>query len=93
MNKALNNASENLNGTERALLAVLFDMARTDCHATVLRLAERTGLTRPQVEDVLAQLERRGLVDAERVRLTMSGLATTMLLGAAAPRRATKRAA
>jgi DNA-binding MarR family transcriptional regulator len=93
MNNSLNSGSENLNGTERALLAVLFEMARTDCHATILRLAGRTGLTRPQVEEVLVRLERRGLVDGERVRLTMSGLATTMLLGAAAPRRAAKRAA
>jgi Mn-dependent DtxR family transcriptional regulator len=93
MNNSLNSGSENLNGTERALLAVLFDMARGDCHATVLRLARQTGLTRPQVEEVLARLDRRGLVDAERVRLTMSGLATTMLMGVAAPRRVASRAA
>jgi hypothetical protein len=41
----------------------------------------------------LARLDRRGLVDAERVRLTMSGLATTMLMGVAAPRRVASRAA
>jgi DNA-binding MarR family transcriptional regulator len=93
MNNSLNSGTKNLNGTERALLAVLFEMARTDCHATLLRLANRTGLTRRQVEEVLRGLEFRGLVDAERVRLTMSGLAATMLLGAAAPRRLAKRAA
>lgn len=71
-------------------------MARKDRAATVIRLASATGLDRVEVERSLAALDRAGLVHADRVRLSMQGLAAAVMLGAprgqvATPRAATKR--
>jgi Mn-dependent DtxR family transcriptional regulator len=64
--------------TREQALAVLFavyDLAAADMPADAGRLAERVGLSKVAVADVLIHLERRGLVDAGKVRLTIRGLA------------------
>jgi predicted transcriptional regulator len=78
-----------MNPNHHAVLSALLDLARADRHATVLRVALHAGLDRATTELSLAALDRAGLVDAERVRLTMHGLAATALLGA--PKRSQKR--
>jgi hypothetical protein len=87
-----------MNTTHHAVLFALLDMAQGDCHATVIRLVERVlplvspsvAVDRATVEATLADLDRAGLVDASRVRLTLPGLAIAAGLGA--PRAARRRA-
>lgn len=74
------------NTATHAVLFALYDMARKDRAATLIRLAGATGLDRAEVERCLSTLDAAGLVHADRVRLSMQGLATAMLLGA--PRQA-----
>jgi hypothetical protein len=77
--------SAGMNNTARhAVLFALFKLAKNDRHATILRLVAETGHGRAVVEASLLALDRAGLVDQERVRLTMGGLATAALLGAPA---------
>ena len=59
---------------EHAVLHALFTLAKNDRHATVLRLVEATGSSRTEVDAALASLDRKGMVDKERVRLTLIGL-------------------
>ena len=63
-----------MTGNESKALLVLYNLAREDEHADLALIAERLGISCVQADEVLGSLERRGLVDAERVRLTMSGL-------------------
>jgi predicted transcriptional regulator len=60
--------------TQSTVLHTLLSLARADIPATVRRLAAELGRPAAEVERDLAQLARRGLVDAERVRLTFVGL-------------------
>ncbi len=53
----------------------LFDLARLGLGADVERLAGRLGVEPALARRALAELDRRGFVDAERVRLTLLGLA------------------
>lgn len=79
MNKALNT----LQGTaEHTVLFALWDLARQDVHATVLRVCDAAGLGRSVVEATLTSLERAGWVDRSRVRLSLTGLTIVMSLGA-----------
>ena len=73
------------NTATHAVLFALYEMARKDRAATLIRLAAATGLDRSEVERSLAALDEAGLAHADRVRLSMQGLATAVLLGA--PRR------
>ncbi len=87
-----------MNASLQNVLHTLFVLASQDCHATVLRVAKKTGLSRAEVESALAALDRAGLVDSDRVRLTLPGLAYAAATGAAAsrvvvPRVASKKAA
>jgi DNA-binding IclR family transcriptional regulator len=60
--------------TKLEALQVLFRLAR-DGRAAQLRLvAHELGSSCAQADRLLAELGRRGLVDAERIRLTMAGL-------------------
>lgn len=81
-----------MSSTHHLVLASLLVLARRDEHATVLRLAQATGLDRAAVEAALIELDRAGYVDAERVRLSMGGLAAAMLLGPAKSARRPRRA-
>ena len=56
-------------------LIALFDLGRLDRPATADSLAEVLGASALRVAETLLELERRGLVDAGRCRLTMIGLA------------------
>lgn len=61
-------------------LLSLFDLASELGHAEsvrVSRIAGRLGVPAVAVRAALAHLEERGLVDGERVRLTLRGLAVS----------------
>lgn len=64
-----------MNANQHAVLFALFTLAKNDRHATVLRLVQETNIQRSDVEKALTDLERSGLADLERVRLTFAGLA------------------
>ena len=79
MNKTLNA----LQGTaEHTVLFALWDLARKDVHATVLRVCDASGLGRSVVDATLVALDRAGWVDRSRVRLSLTGLTIVMTLGA-----------
>lgn len=61
--------------TSSAVLLALFDLTRLGRAADADRLAGRLGLDREGIVEALAALDRAGLVDAGRVRMTMAGLA------------------
>lgn len=66
-------------------LFALFDLAREDRPAHIGNVAARLGVERRDLARALKQLERKGLCDAARCRLTMSGLlAATTLRNASA---------
>jgi hypothetical protein len=81
-----------MNTTHHAVLFSLFDMAKRDRHATVIRIVQATELTRLEVERALLALDQAGLVDASRVRLTMPGLTYAAMLGAPVAARRTRLA-
>ncbi len=80
-----------INRTQLAALQTLFDMARQDRLADLSLLANELGLTCVQADRLLEQLHRAGLVDGDRVRLTMAGL--TVAATARHTRRVEKRGA
>lgn len=61
--------------SQSQLLAALFTLARRDTAATVAVLADELARPEADVRRDLVFLDRRGLVDAHRVRLTFVGLA------------------
>ncbi len=69
-----------------AVLFALLDLARADVPAHAGEIALRLGLSATRVGESLVHLERRGLADAERARLTMRGLAVAQALLAHARR-------
>ena len=69
-----------INRAQQAVLRVLFTMASEGCPADRFLLAAELGLSDREVDVVLEQLDRAGLVDARRVRLTMIGLAVAVNL-------------
>ena len=76
-----------MNTTHHAVLFSLFDMAKRDRHATVIRIVQATELTRLEVERALLALDQ-----ASRVRLTMPGLTYAAMLGAPVAARRTRLA-
>lgn len=68
---------------QQALYA-LFCLSRDNRHISASTLAKVLSLTPTQAARALVGLERAGLVDASRARLTMLGLATAVRLGPAA---------
>ena len=56
------------------------------------RLERQSGLVRAELKRALAELARFGLLDAQRLRLTMSGLALAVAFGAR-PKTKARRAA
>lgn len=64
--------------TSLSVLLALFDLARLNRPAHVHCVAGRLGLGVEETRTILLALERRGLVDATRVRLTLSGLAAAV---------------
>jgi hypothetical protein len=52
------------------------------------RLERHSGLPRAELNAALAELDQRGLLDAQRLRLTLAGLAVAVAAGARATTRA-----
>ncbi len=67
--------STSFSATALLTLDVLFRLGSETTPATAIRIAERAGCTPDVVRQHLLTLASRGLVDAERCRLTFSGLA------------------
>lgn len=63
-------------------LKQLFTLSSTGQAPCFVQLCERIGAEPSKVAEALDQLEARGLVDADRVRLTMRGLAFAVSMGA-----------
>ena len=68
--------------TQQTLYA-LFCLSRDTRHISAASLAAVLGVTATQAAAALLELERAGLVDASRARLTMLGLATASRIGSA----------
>ena len=64
-----------LNQPQMQALAVLYQLARQDRPADVSLVAAALGRSCVQADRLLAELDGLGLVDADRARLTMAGLA------------------
>lgn len=64
-----------MNDFESRLLISLFVASRDTQNPNVARLSEALGVPHSLVSTGLLLLEARGWVDAERVRLTLAGLA------------------
>ena len=71
-----------LNPTQQSALRLMFKMASEDCPADLQLLSGALRLACVEVDSLLSELERAGLVDAERVRLTLPGLAVAASLPA-----------
>jgi DNA-binding transcriptional ArsR family regulator len=67
--------------TDRILYA-LYCFSRDTCRIDATELARAVGVTPTLAANALVTLERAGLVDATRARLTMLGLARAAALGA-----------
>ena len=63
------------------LLDLLYAQAHLPSDATTLAL--RLGVTPTRIAEALLHLERRGMADASRARLTLRGLAAAAALNAA----------
>ena len=66
--------------TLASLVIALLDLARLGLPADLDRLAGRLGIDVERTRAGLMQLDRHGLADARRVRLTLSGLAVAAQL-------------
>jgi len=64
-----------MKNTTLLTLDVLFRLASETTPATAIRIAERAGCSPDVVRAELLTLDRHGLVDAARCRLTFAGLA------------------
>lgn len=69
--------------TLQTILHALFVLSRDTRHISATTLAAVAGVTPTRAGQALLALERAGLVDASRVRLTMRGLVAAARLGAA----------
>jgi hypothetical protein len=69
--------------TEQQVLYALFCLSRDTQHIDATTLAMALSLTPTRAASALLALEREGLVDASRARLTMLGLASAVRLGRA----------
>jgi hypothetical protein len=58
-----------------SVLVALLDLARLNRPANITRVSGRLGMSADETRAILLALEKRGLADATRVRLTLSGLA------------------
>jgi DNA-binding IclR family transcriptional regulator len=67
--------------TDRILYA-LYCFSRDTCHIDATELARTVGVSATQAAEALVALERAGLVDATRARLTMPGLARAVAMSA-----------
>ena len=82
-----------MNQMKFSLLRSLYEMAREDRSADLKLVADQLGLSCVQTDRLLSQLEAAGLVDTERVRLTLSGLAIAVATPSMAIRQRDRNAA
>ena len=75
-----------INRTQLAALQTLLNLARGGCSADLSMLAAELGLSCVQADQLLEQLDLAGLVDSDRVRLTMAGLAVAVASKRVRPR-------
>jgi hypothetical protein len=71
------------NSLQRRILHALFALSRDTQHISAATLADAVGTTPTRAAATLIALERAGLCDASRARLTMLGLATAARMGSA----------
>lgn len=74
----------------KGILIALLDAAQTDEKASIQYLSDRLGQTRAEVAQAVSELDRRGLVRAETVRLSFLGLTEALGLRAQARRSAAR---
>jgi hypothetical protein len=67
---------------ENRILYALFALSRDTLPIDAARLGAAVGVGATRAAEALVHLERSGLVDASRARLTMLGLAKAMAAGA-----------
>lgn len=68
---------------QRRILHALFALSRDTRHISARTLADAAGTTPTRAAAALVALERAGLCDASRARLTMLGLARAARMGSA----------
>ncbi|MFI5306805.1 MAG: hypothetical protein ACHQ53_05610 [Polyangiales bacterium] len=73
-----------IDSTQQQALYALFCLSRDTRRISAKTLGAALSLTPTQAGRALVELERAGLVDASRARLTLVGLATAVRLGPAA---------
>ncbi|HMI94631.1 MAG TPA: hypothetical protein VK509_24825 [Polyangiales bacterium] len=71
------------NSLQRRILHALFALSRDTQHISAATLADAVGTTPTRAAATLIALERAGLCDASRARLTMLGLAAAARMGSA----------
>ena len=69
------------------LLRTLYTMGREDIAPDLMLIARELGVSCAETDRLLVDLETAGLVDADRVRLTLSGLAVAVSARGAGARR------
>ena len=80
----------------RRVLQIVFALSSSGAALTRPRLERRLGVSAPALNQAITELAGLGLLDAQRLRLTLSGLAVAVVSGArtrAKPRRAAAKAA
>ncbi len=75
------------------VLATMYDQQQRDQRPDAGSIARDLGVRATRVAEAILHLERRGLVDAGRARLTMTGLAAAAALSLHARRAPLSRAA
>ena len=75
------------------LLHLVFSLSSSSGVLTRPRLQQRLSIAAGDLNSALTELHGLGLLDAQRLRLTLPGLACAVGLGARQPKRATRRAA
>jgi len=71
-----------INALARRLLQLVFALSSGSVALTRPRLERRLQVSAIELNQAIEQLGRFGLLDAQRLRLTMSGLACAVALGA-----------
>lgn len=82
-----------LEHTQLAALQVLYQLATSDRPATTRAVSDLLGISRLEAVRLLDELDAMGLVDAVRVRLTLSGLTVAVSCPVVPRRRQRTRAA
>lgn len=78
--------TKNLQTDALVVLRALFELAEVDVRADRALLARLLGLDEAAVDTSIVQLRRRGLLAAERLTMTMVGLAMALALPPTDPR-------